>query len=136
MSAAEHLAGMKDSVRYTMQTPEELYVPNTQQAIDNLIADGYEPVKFKNSWDQPGYQGINSFWRDPATGQTFEVQFHTPSSFDAKMETHPLYEQERLPGTTSQRGAELQQQQQQIFGSVPRPSGSPAISLPPNGGHR
>lgn len=131
-----HLAGMKDSVRYTMQSPEDLYVPNTQRAIDNLIADGYEPVKFKNSWEQPGYQGINSFWRDPASGQTFEVQFHTPSSFDAKMETHPLYEQERLPGTSPQRGAELLQQQQQIFGSVPRPPGSSAISLPPNGGQR
>nr|WP_199347696.1 hypothetical protein [Mycobacteroides chelonae] len=136
MSIDGHLAGMKDSVRYTMQSPEDLYVPNTQRAIDNLIADGYEPVKFKNSWEQPGYQGINSFWRDPASGQTFEVQFHTPSSFDAKMETHPLYEQERLPGISPQRGAELQQQQQQIFGSVPRPPGSSAISLPPNGGQR
>lgn len=136
LSTAEHLAGMKDSVRYTMQSPEGLYAANTQRAIDNLIADGYEPVKFKNTWDQPGYQGINSFWRDPATGQTFEVQFHTPSSFDAKMQTHPLYEQERLPGISPQTAADLQQQQKHIFDSVPRPSGSSGISLPPNGGHK
>jgi hypothetical protein len=32
-------------------------------------------------------------------GQTFEMQFHTPASFDAKMQTHVLYEQERLPDT-------------------------------------
>ncbi|SKZ45476.1 Uncharacterised protein [Mycobacteroides abscessus subsp. massiliense] len=136
LSTAEHLAGMKDSVRYTMQSPEGLYSANTQRAIDNLIADGYEPVKFKNTWDQPGYQGINSFWRDPATGQTFEVQFHTPSSFDAKMQTHPLYEQERLPGISPQTAADLQQQQKHIFDSVPRPSGSSGISIPPNGGHK
>ncbi|WP_234809149.1 ATP nucleotide 3'-pyrophosphokinase [Mycobacteroides saopaulense] len=136
LSTAEHLAGMKDSVRYTMQSPEGLYSANTQRAIDNLIADGYEPVKFKNTWDQPGYQGINSFWRDPATGQTFEVQFHTPSSFDAKMQTHPLYEQERLPDISPQTAADLQQQQKRIFDSVPRPSGSSAISLPTNEGHK
>lgn len=136
MSIDGHLAGMKDSVRYTMQSPEGLYAANTQRAIDNLIADGYEPVKFKNSWDQPGYQGINSFWRDPATGQTFEVQFHTPSSFDAKMQTHPLYEQERLPGISPQLVADLQQEQKQIFDSVPRPAGSSAISLPSNGGNK
>ncbi|OHU61460.1 ATP nucleotide 3'-pyrophosphokinase [Mycobacteroides chelonae] len=136
MSIDGHLAGMKDSVRYTMQSPEGLYAANTQRAIDNLVADGYEPVRFKNSWDQPGYQGINSFWRDPATGQTFEVQFHTPSSFDAKMQTHPLYEQERLPGISPQLVADLQQGQKQIFDSVPRPAGSSAISLPSNGGNK
>ncbi|MGH3725004.1 MAG: ATP nucleotide 3'-pyrophosphokinase [Mycobacterium sp.] len=135
MSIDGHMAGMKDSVRYTMESPEGLYTANTQRVIDNLISDGYESVKFKNSWDLPGYQGINSFWRDPTTGQTFEVQFHTPSSFDAKMQTHPLYEEERLPGISLQRAGELQQEQQQIFGSVPRPGGSSAISLPPNGGH-
>lgn len=136
MSMDGHLAGMKDSVRYTMQSPEELYTANTQRAIDNLIADGYEPVKFKNSWDDPGYQGINSFWRDPSTGQTFEVQFHTPSSFDAKMQTHPLYEQERLPGISPQTVTDLRLEQNQIFDSVPRPSGSRAIDLPPSGAHR
>ncbi|BAX97306.1 hypothetical protein MSTE_01990 [Mycobacteroides stephanolepidis] len=136
MSLDKHLEGMKDSVRYTMQSPEQLYTANTQRAIDSLIADGYEPVKFKNTWDTPGYQGINSFWRDPSTGQTFEVQFHTPSSFDAKMQTHPLYEQERLPDTAPQRISELQREQKQIFDSVPRPGGSSQISLPPNGGHR
>ena len=119
-----------------MQSPEGSYTMNTQQTIDRLIADGYGPVKFKNTWGQPGYQGINSFWRDPTTGQTFEIQFHTPESFGAKMQTHPLYEEERLPGTSPERAGELQQNQKHIFDSVPRPGDSSTISLPPNGGRK
>ncbi|WP_200996826.1 hypothetical protein [Mycobacteroides chelonae] len=133
LSTAEHLSDMKDSVRYTVQSPHELYTANTQQAIDRLVAQGYEPVKFKNTWDKPGYQGINSFWREPTTGHTFEVQFHTPASFDTKTQAHSLYEEERLPDTSPQRANELQQKLNHVFDSVPRPSGSSSISLPPNG---
>lgn len=133
LSTAEHLADMKDSVRYTVQSPHELYTANTQRAIDRLVAEGYEPVKFKNTWDKPGYQGINSFWREPTTGHTFEVQFHTPASFDTKTQAHSLYEEERLPSTSPQRANELQQKLNHVFDAVPRPSGSSSISLPPNG---
>lgn len=133
LSTAEHLADMKDSVRYTVQSPHELYTANTQRAIDRLVAEGYEPVKFKNTWDKPGYQGINSFWREPTTGHTFEVQFHTPASFDTKTQAHSLYEEERLPSTSPQRANELQQKLNHAFDAVPRPSGSSSISLPPNG---
>lgn len=133
LSTAEHLADMKDSVRYTVQSPHELYTANTQRAIDRLVAEGYEPVKFKNTWDKPGYQGINSFWREPTTGHTFEVQFHTPASFDTKTQAHSLYEEERLPDTSPQRAKELQQELNHVFDSVPRPSGSSSISLSPNG---
>ena len=44
-------------------------------------------------WDGDEYKGINSRWRDRvATGQAFEVQFHTPESWDAKQKTHDTYE--------------------------------------------
>jgi len=135
LSVTEHLADMKDSVRYTLQSSGGTYVQNVAKAIDSLLADGYEPVKFKNSWGQQGYQGINSFWRDPVTGHIFEVQFHTPESFDAKMSTHPLYEEARLPSTSPERVAEVRRMQQELFGAVPRPEGSPDIDLPGSGGN-
>jgi len=135
-SVAEHLASMKDSVRYTLQSTEGAYVQDVTKAIDSLLADGYEPINFKNTWGQPGYQGINSFWRDPVTGHIFEVQFHTPESFDAKMSTHPLYEEARLPSTSPERTAEASRMQEEIFSAVPRPKGSPGIRLPGNGGSK
>ncbi len=133
-SVIAHIADMKDSVRYTLQSAEGTYVQNVTRAIDSLLSDGYEPIKFKNSWGQPGYQGINSFWRDPETGHIFEVQFHTPESFDAKMSTHPLYEEARLPSTSAERATEVSRMQEEIFGAVPRPVGSPDIDLPGGAG--
>lgn len=133
LSTAEHLEDMRDSVRYTVQLPHDLYTATTQRTIDRLFADGYEPVRLTNTWGQPGYQGFNSAWREPKTGHTFEVQFHTPASFDAKTQTHFLYEEERLPDTPPQRVSELQKEKGRVFDSVPRPSGSSSISLSPNG---
>lgn len=126
------LADMKDSVRYTLKFPGEgtAYRDGVNTTIDRFTAAGYEPVKFKNTWGSPAYQGINSFWRDPRTGHVFEMQFHTQDSFDAKMVTHDLYEQARLPGVSDARVAELQAEQNRIFGAVPRPAGASDVRLP------
>lgn len=135
-SLSEHLADMKDSVRYTIQSGDDLYAHNVKQAMDELTSQGYECVKLNNSWGSDGYQGINSFWRDPTTGQIFEMQFHTPSSFDAKMSTHALYEEERQPQTSDTRRAELADRQAEIFHDVPTPPGAPDIQTPTNKGPR
>jgi len=126
LTMSEHLADMKDSVRYTMRVDQD-YGGGVQHAVDTLQAQGYEPVKFKNTWGGDGYQGINSMWRDPSTGQVFEVQFHTAESFDAKMVTHDLYEQARLPGVSEAERARLNEQQAEIFRNVPIPPGAENI---------
>jgi len=133
LSVSEHLEDMKDSVRYTFKSNEATYTQNVNEAISQLKSDGYEPVNFKNFWGKVGYQGINSFWRDSATGHIFEVQFHTPSSFDAKMVTHPWYEEWRQPGIAPEREAELERLQNEVFDTVPTPPGSPDIRLPESG---
>jgi hypothetical protein len=130
---AEHLADMKDSVRYPMRIPDDSYTAGVQQAVQTLRDNGYESVTFKNTWDSDGYQGINSTWRDPHTGHTFEVQFHTPHSFDAKMVTHGLYEQARLPGVSPDLQRQLANRQNEIFSQVPRPPDAPTITLPEGG---
>ncbi|MPZ83009.1 MAG: hypothetical protein GEV28_22500 [Actinophytocola sp.] len=134
LSISEHLADMKDSVRYTMQVDQD-YSGGVQHAVDTLVDQGYEPVKFKNFWGGEGYQGINSMWRDPQTGQVFEVQFHTQDSFDAKMTTHELYEEARLPDTSPADRDRLNRQQDETFNNVPRPPGAENIS-PNNRGPR
>jgi hypothetical protein len=123
-SLAEHLSNMKDSVRYTMRIPDGSYTAGVVQAVLALHDQGYESVKFKPRWEDEDYRGINSMWRDPRTGHVFEVQFHTPDSFDAKMSTHGLYEQQRLPGLDPETVRSLRQQQQDIFSRVPVPPGA------------
>ena len=129
-STDEVLSDIKDSVRYTLRMPADGYANDTNAAVDLLKAKGYENVSWKPSWESPGYKGINSAWRDPATGQVFEVQFHTADSFSAKMEAHPLYEQWRLPDTPQWLKDQLDQQQMEIFGRVPLPPGLSRIGRP------
>jgi hypothetical protein len=130
LTAAEALGDIRDSIRYTVMTPGDDFAAASAQVTDRLAAEGFENVSFKNTFGGDGYQGINTTWRDPSTGHSFEVQFHTPESFAAKTETHLLYEEARLPGTDPARVAELNQQQAAIFDAVPIPEGAPHISLP------
>jgi hypothetical protein len=118
------LRDMKDSVRYTTTWDTGDYTQGVQDSTQRLRDQGYEPVKWKPTWGDEGYRGVNSFWRDPATGQVFEVQFHTPESFDAKMRTHDLYDQIRLLPEGDPRRVELERQQDEIFDNVPHPPGA------------
>lgn len=127
------LADMKDSVRYTLKFPDSGYTDGVNQAIAKFREAGFESVKFKNTWGSAAYQGINSFWRDPQAGHVFEMQFHTRESFAAKTETHALYEQARLPGVDPERARALDERQNQILGSVPRPPGASGIEPPETG---
>lgn len=121
------LQKMKDSLRYTMSTPPGDYSRSVQQAVADLRARGFEQVKFpdpETAWGDPnGYKGLNTAWRDPDTGHTFELQFHTPESFRAKEATHPMYERIRVldPSVDSAEIARLEAEAAEIFRQVPVP---------------
>ncbi|MGW2701533.1 hypothetical protein [Streptomyces sp. NPDC001340] len=123
------LGGIKDSVRYTVEFPSSNYTHGVQQAVDTLRAEGFENVTFKDTWNSPGYKGINSTWRDPVSGRVFEVQFHTPESFTAKMDGHVLYEKERLPGVSHEELTTIRAEQHELFDKVPVPHGVETIDL-------
>ncbi|GAA1919171.1 hypothetical protein [Streptantibioticus ferralitis] len=123
------LASIKDSLRYTVEIPADNYVHGVEQAVSDLHGRGFENVTFKNTWESSGYKGINSTWRDPATGQIFEVQFHTPESFAAKMDSHGLYERERLPGVSPEELTSIRAEKQEVFGRVPVPHDAGYIHL-------
>lgn len=135
VSPEDALAGIRDSVRYTLEIPEGNYSHGVQQAVHHLQDQGFENIKFKNTWGDSGYKGINSTWRDPSTGQTFELQFHTPESFEAKMNAHELYEQQRLPGNSPERIHELEAQQREIFDNLHQPPGATDLAVHPAVGH-
>jgi hypothetical protein len=121
---------MSDSVRYTLELPEGSYAAGVRQGLDELRARGFENVSFKNFWGGDGYQGINSTWRDPVTGQVFEVQFHTAQSFTAKTVTHDLYGRIRLPGTPADEVGRLTREQAEVFDQVRVPPGAVDLRLP------
>ncbi|SFJ64234.1 hypothetical protein [Cellulomonas sp. KH9] len=123
------LARIKDAVRYTAQIPDADFASGVERVTRDLRAEGFTPVSWKNTFGQPGYQGINSAWRSP-DGQVFELQFHTPTSFDVKMRSHELYEQIRLPNISPQERARLEAESQRVFATVPTPPGAPSIPAP------
>ena len=115
---------MKDSVRYTYQFDGQRYADGVADARAGLQDAGYQEIKFKNTWGEEGYQGINGAYRTPDGSGTIEVQFHTPESLETKMTGHDLYEERRLPETTPERVAELDRQMADDFARVPRPDGA------------
>jgi hypothetical protein len=133
-SVDDVLSDMKDSVRYTYQFDSQRYADGVSDARAGLRDAGYDEIKFKNTWGEDGYQGINGAYRTPDGSGTIEVQFHTPESLEAKMTGHDLYEEARLPETTPERRAELDRLMAEQFGGVPKPQGG--AGLQPLGAHR
>ncbi|MEU1277677.1 hypothetical protein [Streptomyces sp. NPDC005805] len=90
----ELLEQNNDLHRYTLTFPTAEYTAATEQVYGQLREQGYRPVpgSEKNTWEDPVYKGLNTTWENPDRGEKFELQFHTPDSFRAKMDNHELYE--------------------------------------------
>jgi len=83
-----------DAIRYTSSTGDR-YTPGVLADIARLKDHGFKLDKLKNFWSDEQYKGMNSQWIEPDSGQRFEVQFHTRTSFEAKQLTHGAYERLR-----------------------------------------
>jgi hypothetical protein len=115
------LAGVKDVVRYTFQYGETGYTDAVHADIDRLKECGFQQVELRNSWTDSHYRGINSRWREPLTGQLFEVQFHTRTSYEAKQLTHGAYERLRNPCTSDSERGELESLQERVCRNISIP---------------
>ena len=125
------MANMKDTVRYTLRFDESDYTAGANRTLADLRGHGLEEVKMDNRWNGTGYQGINTAWREPTTGQVFEVQFHTDlSRRAATVDTHHWFEEQRLSSTTKGRWDELEDLQNEVFAQVPRPAGVDSVTGP------
>ncbi len=109
-----------DALRYTYQIPAEKYTRGVAEISSRLKADGYNLIFCRNSWSDSEYKGINTRWRN-AQGQIFEVQFHTPESFEAKQLTHGAYERLRNPTTSRRERYELKEFQRAVSAGIPMP---------------
>ncbi len=99
-----------DALRYALELPSEGFVIKVLAAQDALRRQGITCVKLKNYFTSGDgtYRGINASFTD-AEGYTFEVQFHTAESFNAKAQTHLPYKRMQLAQTRLDR--ELQKPQ-------------------------
>jgi hypothetical protein len=90
--------GVNDTVRYTLTLPHEHYVAAAAGTVAGMRAHGFTLTTAKNFWGGERYQGLNLTFHDPATGRPFELQLHTPASWQATVDTHPDYEMLRSEG--------------------------------------
>lgn len=127
-SAAQAFDMVKDTIRYTFQYPEDGYARGVRADCERLQASGFDPVDRKNTWESAEYKGINSRWRDSATNQVFEVQFHTKASFEAKQETHTAYERLRAHPQDESEVRRLRARQREVAEGIPVPPGASEIS--------
>lgn len=118
---------VKDAIRYTFQYSDDRYAEGLRSDQERLKSAGFELVELRNTWTSDEYKGINSRWREPGSGQLFEVQFHTETSFETKQFTHAAYEKIRNPDTPPIERDELKRVQREATSRVPIPRGSTDI---------
>jgi hypothetical protein len=121
------LAAVPDAVRFTYLHGETTFTAGTRKDVELLQACGFIQVERRNTWTSDQYKGINTRWREPESGVTFEVQFHTQASLDAKELTHKAYERirsmtEETP-EADRETAELKEFQREVNAKIPIPPG-------------
>lgn len=120
---SDTISGTNDVIRYTYQADSDKLVDAFKSVSESMEAKGYTRFKLKNTWNDKRnpYKGINGIFVAP-NGQRFEVQFHTPESFELKDgPLHKLYEEYRLDGTSPERRAELTKEMFTLSAGLERP---------------
>ncbi len=113
-----------DGVRYTFVFDADNYVDGITNTRAKIEAEGYSLIEMKPSWHADEYKGVNSRWRDVASGSLFEVQWHTPASWEAKQRTHDAYEKIERTDTPLEEVERLRAYQRAVCAAVPVPPGA------------
>lgn len=113
---------MNDVLRYTTTLEEAKFTDGVFSIVKLMRNKGYEVVNVKNTFEAgSSYKGINANFRTPS-GKIFELQFHTPKSFDVKQNVnHSLYEKWRKLDPESTEAKNLEKQMMNNSNSVPNP---------------
>ena len=109
--AADLAAEIYDAARYAFVFEPQDYTDGTWLVHRRLKAQGFDLEARRNRWDTPEFKGIRTRWRDPAHDLAFEVQFHTPASWDVVQRTHDAYLRITDPRTSPAERAQLRERQ-------------------------
>ena len=117
-----------DALRFTDMVDGKNFVKSFNKMKEGLAERGYDMVEVTNTIDKEGeaYRGVNTLVTSPK-GYTFELQFHTPQSFDIKEANHVDYNVERRASTPPAVSKALQEQMKQRSRSVETPEGASKI---------
>ncbi len=130
ISVEEAAKNIHDSLRYTYVIDDSNYVEMTKQITDTLVQNGCTIYKFKNFWANKDvdYKGINALFVTK-DGVMFELQYHTPDSYDTKQnKNHANYEIIRSETTSAEEKAEAAKKQKELFNLVPIPEGAESLT--------
>jgi SPP1 gp7 family putative phage head morphogenesis protein len=114
---------INDTLRYTAIAIEEKYYSVYALVMMSLINKGHAVEKVKNFWNAKHnpYKGVNITLVSPG-GISYELQFHTPESYDLKQnKMHELYEEYRLPTTSKERKMELWKEMMKLADGIRKP---------------
>ena len=116
-----------DGIRYVYIFEAEHYADATLQVHSRLKGQGFELEVRRNSWRNPEYKGINTRWRDPAHDIVFEVQFHTPQSWDARQRADASFQKITDAATMPAERGRLRALQAEASAAIPIPPRCTAI---------
>ena len=134
-SAAELAAQIHDGVRYTFTFPDENYTDGLYDAEGKLRRRGYELRHRNPNWGDSEHTGVNSGWKDPGSGVLFEVEFHTPGSWEARQQTRDASAMIENPDSSDADKASARKYQQEAAAAIPVPEGADEIPPYPDEGH-
>lgn len=117
-----------DALRFTDMVDGDHYVESFNRLKKGLEDRGYEMVEAENTIHKKGekYRGLNTLVESPK-GYTFELQFHTPQSFDIKEENHKDYEVERRLTTSAEDKDRLGKTMIERANKIQTPKGAESI---------
>ncbi len=121
----EEASKIKDAVRYTALSNNNDFTSNYFK-IKQLFEDkGYSEIRCKNYFDlynqgKVKHKSVQSVFNTP-DGYSFELQFQTLASQDAKNKKIPLYEEARSLSTSASRKQELEKLMEKLANDIPTP---------------
>ncbi|MGW0432201.1 hypothetical protein ACWDV4_06605 [Micromonospora sp. NPDC003197] len=120
---------VRSRVRYSVELSSGTYVDGVRRTLEGLIDQGYRPIRLNNGWGSGRVGGVVSHWRDPGTGQEFQVRVDTPESRAAHDAVRNWLEARRS-GADQGRLQELFDHRQDALSRVRTPEGAEGIRLP------
>lgn len=124
VSPEEAAAVIGDVLRYTLCIDDDQYVSVVDKTLKAFAEKNITVYKFRNRWGGDGYKGINTNLKT-GDGLIFELQLHTPASFDAKELEHANYEVARSETATEEERIAAEAYAKEIYAKVPVPAGAP-----------
>lgn len=120
----EYAAKVADALRYTAVFNADNYVTAAQQTLADLEKQGHKVVSVENSWGKgSGYSGTNVELK-ASNGLSWELQFHTPESFDLKEHrAHVMYEKVRDLELAYDLRFETYMEMVKLWDALPQPKG-------------